>query len=141
MKKIFIKKGEAMAERMPIKSGERESYITRSLIYHENTGIQQFRVGMIELEPEQALGEHKHNCDEIMYVLDGTGTFVVDGKEYMAEPGDAIYVGPNVVHGGHKNTGDKTWRYLYITGQVMEPLTSKDVFLPSGEQIKPERID
>lgn len=140
MKKVFVKKGEAFAERMPIKSGPRDSYITRSLIYHENTGIQQFRLGMIELEPGQVLGEHKHNCDEVMYCLEGTGKYIIAGVEYPAEPGDAVHVGPNVVHGGHKNTGKTVWRYLYITGQLMEPCTSKNVQLPSGEPIIPEAI-
>ena len=129
-----------MAERMPIKSGGEESYITQSIIYHENTGIQQFRLGFVELEPGQVLGEHKHNSDEVMYCLEGTGKYIIDGKEYPVEPGDAVYVAPNVAHGGHKNTGKKTWRYLYIVGQLMEPLTSKDVVLPSGERIIPERI-
>lgn len=140
MKKVLVKKGEAKVERMPIKSDAEDSYITRSLVYHENTGIQQFRLGLIELEPGKAVGEHKHNCDEIMHVLEGKGTFIIDGVEYEVKPGDSVYVAPNVVHGGHKNTGEKIWRYLYITGQVLEPLTSADVYLPSGERIKPVEI-
>ena len=140
MKKVFIKKGETFAERMPIKSGPRDFYITHSIIHHENTGIQQMRLGMIELEPGQVLGEHKHNCDEIMYALEGKGTWLIDGKEYSAEPGDAVYVAPDAIHGGHMNTGNTVWRYLYVVGQLMEPLTSKDARLPSGEPIIPKRI-
>ena len=139
--KVHIKRGEAKAERMPIKSGARDSYITKSLVYHENTGIQQFRLGMIELEPGLELGAHVHNCDEVIYFLEGKGIFRVEGKEYEVEPGDSIYVRPNAVHGPHTNTGTTTWRYLYIVGSPMRPATSEDVYLPTGERVKPTVVE
>ena len=137
MKQIFVKHGETLKERMPIKSGKEDYYITQSVLHHGNTGLTQFRLGLVELSPGQVLGDHKHNCDEIMYVLEGKGVFGIGGQEYPAEAGDSVYVGPDVVHGNHRNTGDKTWRYLYVVGQKMEPCTSLDVRLPSGEMITP----
>jgi len=137
-KKILVKKNEGKWERIPIKSGDREHFVAQVQAYRENVGMQQFRVGVIELEPGQMVGEHKHNCDEILYVLEGQGTFVVDGKEYEAGVGDSVYVAPNVIHGNHKNAGDKTLRYLFISGQEIAPLEEKHLHLVSGKFVTPQ---
>jgi len=141
MKNVFIEHGTTLKERMPIQSGSEESYVTQSVMHPGNCDITQFRLGLVELEPGQVLGEHKHNCDEIMYVLDGQGSFGVDGVEYPCGVGDGVFVGPDVVHGGHHNTGNTTWRYLYVTGQKMAPLTSVDVTLPDGTPIIPRKVE
>lgn len=131
-KKVLVKEIEARVERVLV--------LQKTLVYQENTGITQMRLGMTWLEPGQEIGVHGHNCDEILYVLEGKGTFVVDGKKYEAGPGDLVYVPPDVIHGGHKNTGDKLWRYLFIVGQVLQPLESGDVCLPSGEPVKSQLV-
>ena len=70
-----------------------------------------------------------HNCDEVLYVLEGRGVFVIDGAEYEVEPGDSVYIAPNVVHGNYRNTGGTTWRYLVVVGQKLEPISMADITL------------
>jgi len=139
-KKVLCRERDARAERLPVPSGNRAFYEQKTLVYQGNTEVTQMRLGMCWLEPGQEVGRHGHNCDEILYVLEGKGTFVVGGEKYEAGPGDLVYVPPDAIHGGHKNTGDKFWRYLFIVGQVLQPLDSCDVCLPSGENVKPQLV-
>ena len=45
-----------------------------------------------------ATGGHTHEWDHVVFVLEGTATFVCDGKDYTVSQGDAILVPPNVLH-------------------------------------------
>lgn len=140
-KKVMIKKGEYKAYRMV--SGPGEIWITKSLIYRENTGATTFRLGMSEIEPGQSSGIHCHDCEEAMYVLEGKGIFVVDGKEYEVEPGDSLFVKPGEPHGPHRNPGNVTFRYIYVTGPIIRPQVPADCYLPGGEpaSVKVEEIE
>lgn len=138
--KIFFKKGEEKAVKMFTGSGPDDFFVNKTLIDDENAGIKQLRLGLTELEPGRKVGVHLHNCDEILYALEGKGTWVVGGKDYEPEPGDCIYVKPNEVHGGHIATGDRTWRFIYVTGQLMRPQRPEDCTLPTGEKVRVERI-
>jgi len=137
---IFFKKGEYFKS-VKFSTSPRDMFIMRSIIDNENTGIQQFRLALAEVEPGNSAPEHKHNCDEIFYVLEGKGTFRVEEEEYEAEPGDSLYVKADALHGPHTNTGEKLWRYLYITGQLLRPQTWHDTVIPSGEKPRIEQLD
>jgi quercetin dioxygenase-like cupin family protein len=139
MKRLF-KKGEySKSVRMFI--NPEESFIMRSIIDYENSGIQQFRLAMSEIPPGQSTPMHVHNADEIMYVLEGEGVFTVEGEEYEVGPGDSFYVKANLVHGPNTNTGDTVWRFLYVIGQLLEPQTWHNSYLPNGEKPNVEIID
>ena len=45
-----------------------------------------------------ATGGHTHEWDHVVFVLEGTATFVCDGKDYTVSQGDAMLVPPNVQH-------------------------------------------
>ena len=137
-KKVFVGKGEYMPSKMLVKydpSGKNPKKC--GLMSQVNTGLTQFRLGLVEMPPGLEIGQHIHNCDEILYTLEGKGIFTVNGVEYECGPEDMVYVGPNEVHGPQKNTGDTTWRYLFIMGQPMNPLGEDDVCFPSGEYVIP----
>jgi len=133
MNKVVFKSFEAFVEEMP-------GWITRSLIYNDNSGIKTMRLGMIILEPNTTVGAHRHNCEELLYILSGRGIITVDGKEYEVEKGDSVYIKENLLHGPQKNTGDKELKYLYVVSLPLRPATSEDVVLPNGERVKPKKI-
>jgi len=54
---------------------------------------------------------HQHAQEEFMTMVEGTGTWHLDGKEISAKKGDVIYVAPWVWH-GLKNTGDSNLIYF-----------------------------
>ena len=42
---------------------------------------------------------HQHSDEEFLFVTEGSGRWHLDGKEFPAAKGDAIYAAPWVVHG------------------------------------------
>ena len=43
-------------------------------------------------------GGHTHEWEHVVYILEGTATFVCGGKDYTVSQGDAILVPPNIRH-------------------------------------------
>ncbi len=41
---------------------------------------------------------HYHDCIEICYIKQGTGTYLIDGSEYSFEAGDIFVIGSNEIH-------------------------------------------
>jgi mannose-6-phosphate isomerase-like protein (cupin superfamily) len=65
---------------------------------------------------------HQHADEEFLFVTEGSGRWHLDGKEFPAAKGDAIYAAPWVVHG--------------ITNTGNAPLTFV-VFKWNGKGVKP----
>ena len=54
---------------------------------------------------------HQHEAEEFMMVLEGTGTWHLNGEEFPAHPGDTLYAEPWHIH-GIKNTGTKPLKFV-----------------------------
>ncbi len=111
--KVVLRAAEALAgapmERNP---GVRD----RKLIYPE-TGFatRSLIMGMVEVQPGCRAPAHRHNCEEVYYVLQGCGEVVCDGDPHAFQAGDAVYNAPNTVH-TVRNTGEQTLRLLVVGG-------------------------
>ena len=70
---------------------------------------------------------HRHAEEEYMVMVEGTGTWTLDGKEYPAQPGDVVYAAPWVYH-GFVNTGDALATYVVLRykGKGVKPLPKPD---------------
>lgn len=44
--------------------------------------------------------EHKHEHEQIAYLVKGRFNFFVGDEKYVLEPGDSVYIPSNAVHGG-----------------------------------------
>lgn len=71
------------------------------------TAIAEIKPGM-EIHPP-----HQHTAEEFMYVLEGNGTWSLNGVESEAKSGDVMYAKPWDMH-GISNTGDKTLKFFVI---------------------------
>jgi hypothetical protein len=71
----------------------------RKLVYPE-TGFPTRSpiMGIVEVDPGCRALAHRHNCEEVYYVLDARGEVVADGVPHALEAGDAVYNAPNSVH-------------------------------------------
>ena len=111
--KVVLKASEALGgapmERNP---GVRD----RKLVYPE-TGFptRSLIMGIVEVDPGCRAPAHRHNCEEVYYVLDGRGEVVSDGVPHAFEAGDAVYNAPNSVH-TVRNTGEERLRLLVVGG-------------------------
>jgi quercetin dioxygenase-like cupin family protein len=55
--------------------------------------------------PGAGPGPHRHPYDEVQFIQEGRGTWVVDGQEFEATAGDILVIKAGEVH-SFKNTGD-----------------------------------
>lgn len=78
-------------------------------------------MGLVEIDPGHASPMHRHNCEEIYYVLSGKGVLEIDGEEHALVEGGASLQRPNLKH-RVVNNGDQTLRLLVIGGIMMVPL-------------------
>ncbi len=56
---------------------------------------------------------HQHTAEEFMYVVEGNGTWSVNGEEFPAKAGDMMYAKPWDWH-GITNTGDKPLKFFVV---------------------------
>jgi len=108
-------------------------FVSKELITYENTGSKTMRLALIELPPGGATREHKHNCEEVFYIIEGKGVVIIEGKEYEIEAGDAVYIKENLRH-KTVNTGNVPLKYIFVVSQPLRPwLPSETVFLETKE--------
>jgi mannose-6-phosphate isomerase-like protein (cupin superfamily) len=63
--------------------------------------------GVAAVKPGQALHEaHRHAEEEFLYIVEGSGTWSVEGKDLPLKKGDVLYVEPWAMH-GCRNTGQE----------------------------------
>lgn len=83
------------------------------------TGADKFVLGVVTIEPGKGHLRHNHpDMEEILYVIEGEGTQMVDvGGEQRRRvvAGDLIHLPAGVFH-ETVNTGDKTLRFLVVFG-------------------------
>ncbi|MBK5296183.1 MAG: cupin domain-containing protein [Vicinamibacteria bacterium] len=56
---------------------------------------------------------HVHVDEEFLYLVEGSGTWSLNGKAFPAKAGDVLYTAPNDQH-GLKNTSEKPLRFFVV---------------------------
>jgi mannose-6-phosphate isomerase-like protein (cupin superfamily) len=92
------------------------------LIYPE-TGFDALTLclGVVEIEPGQHTPLHRHRCEEVYYVVRGTGELESDGVRHPLTPGCAALNRPGVLHRVF-NTGDELLQLVVVAGVMLLPL-------------------
>jgi len=92
------------------------------LIYPE-TGFDAMTLclGVVEIDPGHHSPLHRHRCEEVYYVVQGTGEIEVEGERYPLRPGCAVLNRPNVAHRVY-NTGEEPLRLVVVGGIMLVPL-------------------
>lgn len=75
-------------EHFYVKRSEKENLIQPELIY----------TGLLEDAPNWFNIQHSHDFCEILYVADGAGEAVLEGKKFRLAPGDLVVVNPGTLH-------------------------------------------
>ncbi|KDR96430.1 Cupin domain protein [Peptoclostridium litorale DSM 5388] len=78
-----------------------------------NEGWEGHVMRIFELEAGGYTPKHTHDWPHINYILEGSGTLFLDGKENEIEEGSYAYVPSNELH-QFKNTGKGTLRFICI---------------------------
>lgn len=62
------------------------------------TGSRELLNGITIFDPGVAIGQHFHNCEESVMVLEGDAIAVLDGVEHRLGPGDTTWIKAGVPH-------------------------------------------
>ncbi len=84
------------------------------LSYYEGRSdhIQDILTGVAIINPgEEIHPPHKHPEEEFLMVIEGQGTWSIEGVESPARTGDILFAVPGELH-GIKNTGDKPLKFV-----------------------------
>jgi mannose-6-phosphate isomerase-like protein (cupin superfamily) len=92
------------------------------LIYPE-TGFDAMTLclGVVEVEPGHHTPLHRHRCEEVYYVVRGSGELESDGDRHPLSPGCAVLNRPDVPHRVF-NTGRDTLQLVVVAGVMLVPL-------------------
>lgn len=85
--------------------------VTIRWIIAEKDGAPNFAMRLFELEPGGHTPHHKHDWEHEVFIKEGEGTLISEGKEYGFKTGDAILVPPEELH-QFKNTSGKKLEFL-----------------------------
>ena len=78
----------------------------------------------VDLEPGVAFPSHTHPGEEIIYVLEGTWAYVIDGKPVTARAGDVLFVPARTIHSAKNvGTGNATELATYVVEKGQPLLT------------------
>jgi mannose-6-phosphate isomerase-like protein (cupin superfamily) len=92
------------------------------LIYPE-TGFDAMTLclGVVEIDPGRHSPLHRHRCEEVYYVLRGTGELESGGRRHPFTPGCAVLNRPGVLHRVF-NTGTEVLQLVVVAGVMLVPL-------------------
>jgi mannose-6-phosphate isomerase-like protein (cupin superfamily) len=119
MRKVVVKKSEFLnGAPMETRPGVKDIKV----IYPE-TGMptKSLCVGIVEIDSGAHSPSHRHNCEEIYYVLSGKGYILTNDGRYEFKEGDAILNRENVFHSVY-NKGKEKLRLLVVGGIMFVPL-------------------
>jgi len=112
VKPIFAKN---LIQKNPIKDmypDPERGHLTRDIDLPQRT----FNLHVTQLDPAKSTRYHKHHNEAVIYIIEGKGYSIVQGKRYDWEQGDALYVPPFNWHSNH-NAGDTRAIYVGITNK------------------------
>ena len=72
-------------------------------------------LGVVEIDPGHHSPLHRHRCEEVYYVVRGSGELESNGQRYPLSPGCAVLNRPDVLHRVH-NTGSETLQLIVVAG-------------------------
>ena len=108
-------------------------YVTIKLT-PEDTGSNSASMGVQSVAPGGFVREHSHSDqDEIIYVLKGRGTAIIDGKRNAMIPGMAFFL-PRIVRHSFINDGDED---LLFTWTIMPGHGLEEFFASIGKPRRP----
>ena len=103
---------EEKVERIKISLPEAQKAFMKVLI-SEKEGWNDYVMRLLEIEDDGYTPKHAHPWPHINYIVEGSGSLFLGGKEVSLEQGSFAYIPPGVAH-QFKNIGDKIFKFLCI---------------------------
>lgn len=90
--------------------------------------------GKLSANPEWKFALHKHeDLHEVIYIEDGAGSYVIDGKAYTAQKGDVLVYNRGTLH-QEQSDPDQPLSTYYFNFRFLPRLIHSAIglFLPAG---------
>ncbi len=94
-----------------VKEGAKDTYV--QWLITEKDGAKNFFMRLFTIEPGGYTPLHSHNWEHEVFILEGEGKVMSNGKEMLFKSGDVIFIPPNE---GHQflNTGKNSLRFICL---------------------------
>jgi quercetin dioxygenase-like cupin family protein len=102
---------------LPVEGGTLQWLIDRDL------GAEHVMAYRLVLEPDSALSHVHPGCEEVLYVLEGTGEARIEGAMHQVGPGQAVFIPDGAEH-TYINTGETP---LIVVGALAPPIDLDDI--------------
>jgi quercetin dioxygenase-like cupin family protein len=76
-------------------------------------GAPNFAMRLFEMEPSENSPLHAHAWEHEVFILDGEGVLVGEGKETKLRAGNVVFIGPNEKH-QFRNNSSKMLKFLCL---------------------------
>jgi mannose-6-phosphate isomerase-like protein (cupin superfamily) len=121
MTQRVVIKPEQFLDGSPMQQDDR-SVRDLKLIYPE-TGFDDSTLclGLVEIDPGHHSPLHRHKCEEVYYVVRGSGEIESDGVRHPLSAGCAVFNRPNTIHRVY-NTGGEVLQLVVVAGIMLVPL-------------------
>lgn len=88
--------------------------LVKRVVFPQNAGIKNAALAVCFLNPGEAIITHDHHYEEIYFVVTGTGTVRLDGREERIAPYHCVYI-PGGCRHGQVNDGDEPLVIVCVT--------------------------
>jgi quercetin dioxygenase-like cupin family protein len=99
--------------------------VTGRVLANRASGPEMLTITEATMEPGVAIPYHRHpNAEETMFIVEGRAEMVVDGKRFLAGPGDAVLAPRGLGH-AVRNSGEIPLKFIAIfpiSDREMEPM-------------------
>jgi len=106
------------------------------------TGSTQLLNGITIFDPGAAIGQHFHNCEESVMVLEGDAIAVLDGLEHRLRPGDTTWIPAGLPHHFRNASTSAPMRILWIYASIAatRTLVATGETRPVAAEHAPDRL-
>jgi quercetin dioxygenase-like cupin family protein len=94
-------------------ANEGASKLKVRLLITKETGAENFAMRFFEMQSGGNSPFHNHPWEHEVFVLEGEGYVVGEGRETKFKSGDVVFIPPNEKH-QFKNKGEKTVKFLCL---------------------------
>ena len=89
--------------------------------------LEDFRMFHLKDDRGTNLDFHYHEFCKLVFLLSGSGSYIIEGRHYLLKPGDIVLVGSRCVHKPHFEAGISYERViLYISPDYLHSFSSAD---------------
>ena len=132
-------KPENIAQKNPLNDMYYDAQDRKHKIRDVTLPMRTINVHISELEPGKSSNYHKHHNEAVVYIMQGKGHSLVQGKKYEWEKGDFLYI-PVFNWHKHFNTGNEIVYYMGITNKRMLDWLGLDRKVEAGVHVSDEDV-